>query len=527
MNRANGSLSHNSGSIVMELLIPLLMKSAKWLAVTVPAGLLALYGALLYFPPLYEVSASIMLKLGREMNAPATASGTQIVSSKRPEDVSSEIEIMRSQHLLERVVTEFGEQYFLAEDPPRTLLQKAKYIAKQAGKKVREAVQTTMLAMGIGIRQTPKEQIVAALSQSLAVEPIKRSDVIMVTFTSPDPQQGVEVLNKYLELYMRQHVEVYRNPQAEPFFETQTRQLRDQLTDAQKKRQEFRQARQLWELAEQRELLLKRRAELAASAEKTQSDLRFAEGEISKLMESRASMPPQTETSRVSERNPVLKSIDDNLLQLEASREQALTKFLPESRNVMDLTDQINKLKAARSQADQYIVNSVTSARNEALSTVDRALVEKRALREGLLGQAAELSRQRLLVDENLRALDQNETDLERWNRSVTILNKNYLLYTERMEEARISGAMDLAKISNVTLVAPPTAAIAPVWPPRRKWLIATLALALLGPLVFALGRELVYPTVRSRYEAAALIGAPILGCIPEARKTRLRQSET
>ena len=497
------------------------------MALTLPVALLALYGALLYFPPLYEVTASVMLKLGREMNAPATASGSQIVSSKRPEDVSSEIEIMRSQHLLERVVNEFGEQYFLAEDPPKTLFQRVKYLAKQAGRQVREGVQTVMFAMGIGLRLTPKEQIVAVLSQSMGVEPVKRSDVILVTLTTPSPEQGIEILNKYLELYMRQHVEVYRNPQAKPFFESETEELGTQLTDANKQRQEFREARNVWELNEQRQLLLRRRAELAAASEKTKSDLRFGDGEIAKLTESRVSLPAQTEISRVSERNPALKTFDDSILQLEASREQALTKFAPESRPVVDLTDQINKLKTSRAQADPYIVNSVTSARNDALATVERALVEKHALREGLIEQAAELSTQLILVEGNLRALDKNETDLERWNRNVAILNKNYLLYREKREDARISEAMDLAKISNVTLVAPATAAPVPVWPPRRKWLIATLALSLLGPVIFALGREMVHPTVRSRHEAAALIGAPVLGCIPEARTKAFRPQET
>lgn len=503
----------------MELLVPIVMKSWRRIAIALPVALIALYGALLYYPPVYEVSASVMLKLGREMNAPATASGTQIVSGKRPEDVSSEIEIMRSQHLLERVVSEFGEQYFLGEDEPKTLLQRVKYLVRQAGKKAKDVVQTAMLAMGIGLRVTPKEMVVAALAQSITLDPVKRSDVINVTLTTPSPEQGIEVLNKYLELYLRQHVEVYRNAQAKPFFQSETLALHDQLADASKQRQAFREARKVWELGEQRQLLLKRRAELAAAGEKTTSDLRFVDGEIAKLMESKGAMPAQVELSRVSERNPVLKSIDDSLLQLESSKEQALSKFLPESRNVLDLTGQISKLKATRAQAEQYIVNSVTSARNEALSVVDRALVEKRALREGLLGQAAELSSQRLLVDENLRALDQNEIDLDRWNRSVAILNKNYLLYTEKMEEARISEAMDLARISNVTLVAPATAAPVPVWPPRRKWLMVTLALGLLGPLIFALGSEMLQPTVRSRYEAAAIAGAPVLGCIPENRR--------
>ena len=109
-------------SIGVELILPTIVKTWRFIVASIVVALLSVYGAFLYYPPLYEVSTSLLLKLGREMDPPATASPTPGVA-KRQEDVASEIEILRSQYLLEEMVRHFGVDFFLAETPPQTRFQ--------------------------------------------------------------------------------------------------------------------------------------------------------------------------------------------------------------------------------------------------------------------------------------------------------------------------------------------------------------------------------------------------------------------
>jgi uncharacterized protein involved in exopolysaccharide biosynthesis len=481
-------------------------------------SLLALYAAFLYFSPVYEVSASLLFKLGREMSPPATATSGQIVTAKRPEDVASEIEILRNQYLIQEVVRAFGVNYFLAEDPPVTFFQKVKATVKQASRAVKNSVTEALILAGVSKRLTPFDQIVAMLGQSLSVEAVRKSDVILLTLKTPDPEGGIAILNKLIELYLRQHIAVYKTPQARGFFEQQSETLRGRILQAHQGVSDFRDANGVWELNEQRQLLLRQKSDLEAVHMKTDSSIRHLDEELATLEEMKKGMPVQVELTRVSERNPVLKGYDEHLAQLEAAREQALTKFAPESRTVGDLAEQIKRLRETRANEEQMIVNSITSTRNENLAGLERNLVEKRGIRQGLAAQHNAEEQQISAIELRLRELDRTEVDVERWNRDLSQLNKSFQLYSEKLEDARISEAMDLAKISNVSVVAPATAGVFPVWPKKRTWTIGALALGIGGALGIIFLGEMIQPKVRSRGDILAA-GMPLLGMIPEATR--------
>ena len=511
-----------SSSSVAEFMLAVTIKNWRLVFASTVIALLALYAALLYYSPVYEVSASLLFKIGREMNPPATATtGGQIVSAKRPEDIVSEIEILKNQHLIEQIVKVFGVDYFLVEETPVTLFQKIKAAARRASKAIKKSFQEMLILAGVSKRMTPYEEVVATLEASLSVEPVRKSDVISIVFRTPDREGGVALMNKLIELYLRQHIEAYRTPQARSFFEQESNELRGRILSAHKDIRDFRDANGVWELGEQRRLLLRQESDLEATHMKTESQLRHVDQEIAKLEELTSGLPAQVEVSRISERNPVIAGLDDQIIKLETAREQALRKFTPESRAVVDLTSQIDGLRAARAKEERLITNSVTSSRNDTLTAVDRDLVGRRGIRHGLVAQSQAEVRQLKEIEGRLRALDRQEIDVERRNREFAQLNKNYQLYAEKLEHARISEAMDLAKISNVAVLAPPTAGVFPVWPKKRTWALAAIALGIGGALGVAFLRELIHPTVHSRAEVAMVAGAPVLGCIPEIRSAR------
>ncbi|MBC7928545.1 MAG: hypothetical protein H7039_23115, partial [Bryobacteraceae bacterium] len=388
---------------------------------------------------------------------------------------------------------------------------------------VKNKVQDVLVYAGLSKRLTPFEQIVATLQASMSIEPVRKSDIVTISLRTPDREGGIAILNKFLDIYLKQHIEVYKTPRARKFFEQESTTLRDRVLDVHKGTHTFREASGVWELGEQRQLLLKQKSDLEGTYMNTISNLRLLKQEIAKFVELKSGMPGQVELTRVSERNPVIKNLDEHLGQLEASREQALTKFTPEGRVVTDLANQIARLRAMRAREEQLIVNSVTSTRNDNLVAVEKAILDKRAMEEGLSAQKQEQERQIRDIEARLALLDSSEVEVERRNREIALLNKNFHLYAEKLEDARISEAMDIASISNVTVVAPATGGVMPVWPNKRTWTVMALALGIGGSLGIAFAREMVQPTARSRKEVADVAGAPVLAVIAEAPGTRFR----
>ena len=51
-----------------------------------------------------------------------------------------------------------------------------------------------------------------ALENKLQIEPLKKTDLIQVTYDSPDPQLAARVLRTLGNLYLEKTVEVHRPP---------------------------------------------------------------------------------------------------------------------------------------------------------------------------------------------------------------------------------------------------------------------------------------------------------------------------
>ncbi|MCP4716665.1 MAG: polysaccharide biosynthesis tyrosine autokinase [Deltaproteobacteria bacterium] len=89
-----------------------------------------------------------------------------------------------------------------------------------------------------------------------------------------------------------------------------------------------------------------------------------------------------------------------------------------------------------------------------------------------------------------LGRLDKAETRLRELERQVTMDEENYLLYTKKMEEARIASAMDEQKIINFSIIEPALKPIRPVKPEKLFIIGVAVVLGGLAGLFFAFIRE-------------------------------------
>ncbi len=252
----------------------------------------AVLGALVWAGPTYEVSASLLVKLGREMAPPTTVSNDALaVQTKRPEDIASETAIMQSPDLLAGVVAHFGEDFFLAEPVPRTAFQRVKAVLRAGVKRVKATGREALIALGLRRRLTPTEQVVVALQQALVVEPVRRSDIVQITLRTSDPEAGVQVVSTLIDLYLARHIAAFTTPRAREFFEQQADDFRRRLEETEQTRARFQLSNSAWDLGEQRRLLLAQQRELAGTRDATVADIARLETEIGETRKKLANLP--------------------------------------------------------------------------------------------------------------------------------------------------------------------------------------------------------------------------------------------
>ena len=99
-----------------------------------------------------------------------------------------------------------------------------------------------LLAAVLLVSPTEEVEIAKAvrdLGKHLKVEPLRKTNIISVTFESSDPELAARVLNSLGSLYLEKHLQVHRPSGEFTFFDQETEQLRRGLDTAEGRLNDF------------------------------------------------------------------------------------------------------------------------------------------------------------------------------------------------------------------------------------------------------------------------------------------------
>jgi uncharacterized protein involved in exopolysaccharide biosynthesis len=497
-----------------------LLQNWKLIAACTLISFLAVVAALPLMDTRYLVHAKVLVELGREMTAPPTVTvketAPQVIMSKRPEDLGSEIEIMKSPELMEALVRSFGVDYFLAEPPAVTLWQQGKRLARHTVRWARETFYDALVVIGIRRPVTPFERVVLGLRQALEVDDVRKSDVIDVQLSTSSPEAGVAVLKRYLELFQDKHISVYRSPLVASFFSDEVKRAMADLRNTEDQLQNFKEKQQAWSVAEQSTLLLKTQSDLEATHAKTISDIQETLLRNDELRRQEAALPADVAVSHVIVHDPVDDEMRKQLGSAEAQLAQGSVVFGEGSPQIAQLQRQIDKLRGGIAGRHATREDQLTSTINPRLLEVRREIAGSEVQLAALKARSDNETAQLQKVKEQLQNLSGAETTLYDMQREVGRLDRKYALYTSGLEDSRISEAMEVAKISNVRVISAPVADTTPVWPPLLLILAGGVFVGLGGSVAFVLFRDTIQPVARMPRDVEQLTGLPVLANLPE-----------
>jgi uncharacterized protein involved in exopolysaccharide biosynthesis len=452
-------------------------------------------------PDRYTSEMKIMVKRERvdPIVTPEATVGPQFASEVTEAELNSEVELLKTRDLLEKVVRECG-----LHDQGNSAWSKI----------------SAMFGSHTASERTPRTdaqvpRAVNSLQKKLSVEVMKKTNLILVSYESSDPVFSARVLTILADLYLQKHLDVHRPSGALDFFHQETERYRKGLAEAHARLVEFNRNANVISSQFEKEAALQKLTEFQANGRQTEGAIAEIQQHISILEKQLTTTPIRmvTQVRRMDDAS-LLSQLRANLVTLELKRTELLQKFAPTYRPVQGLEVQIAQIRAALAEADSSQLHEETTDSDPLYLALNTEMVKAKADLAGLQARAEATARSAEMYRENARSLESKEIAQSDLLRTVKAEEERYLLYLRKEDEARISDALDRRRIINVAVA---EAATVPAFPSNRRALTLFVGLLLAVLLSFGMGWicEFLDPTFRTPDEVRAFLNVTVLAALP------------
>jgi uncharacterized protein involved in exopolysaccharide biosynthesis len=473
---------------IRDFLIPLFRRKQllliTFLAVLSIVILVGLVGG-----PVYSAHMAILVNRERLDQLVSTEPSSQIVATDNPvtpEEINSEVELLSSRDVLERVVVANG-------------------LEKPAGFSISDL---------LAPNQSHDDRVAHAvkrLAKQLKIENIKNSNLIEITYKSPDPQRSYGVLKSLGDLYVAKHVSVHRPAGSYEFFAKETDKYHEDLQAAEDKLRNFGLTNSVAAPDEQRSDLATQVGEAVGQQHATEQAIAADQERIKSDQQQMNSTPTRSTTLQASAINDkLIGDLNAALVASEAKRTQLVMKYDAHYPLVQEADQEIAQYKAAVARAETQRYVSETTDRDP---TYELLREDKAKAQTDLSAQKATLVAAKRGIEsmkKEMVALDQLSLRQQDLQRDAKADETNYLLYLGKREQERTSNALDVTRIANVAIAVPPAIPVLPVlsWP----WLVV---IALGAAFVLSIGAAYTVDYMDSSFHTPAqvidMLGIPVV----------------
>jgi len=354
------------------------------------------------YKPTFTATTKLLVKIGREnTETQTTASGTRRAQIAMNKDrLNNEIAIIKSREIAESVINKIGIENIYP---------------------------------GLPI------QIAARIFISSVIPvAVRDSNIINVSFTHSDRKNVAEFLNLMIDQYIDHHLKIYQQSEIYDFFDNQVEILNNKSITTSNELQKLKEKYNISELNQQKDILL--RQIYSFKNDQTKLEINISE-EQSKLNAQLEKEMSGADMGVLEERyNPVaINTIKTRLNNLKLELEELRVRYSDDNVLIKNVKKEIiNAEKVHESELKSYydktkitLQDSIESLKTKNINTGEQVIKLQN-----------ELSR--------LNKIDQKYSSLMRQNELNT---QTYALYVRRLEDERISGAMDAQRFSNIYVI--------------------------------------------------------------------------
>jgi uncharacterized protein involved in exopolysaccharide biosynthesis len=459
--------------------------------------------AMLLLPRKYEAEMKILVIRDRvdpavtpNPDSPVATQPGQVITE---EDLNSEVELLKSRDLLEKVVLLCGLD---AQDKPAF----ERFLARIADK-LRGAPDTGEARLA---------RAVQALEEHLVVDPLKKTTLIRVSYEAHDPELAARVLQTLASKYQEKHAAVHRPPGTFIFFDQETDHYRNELATAESELTQFNSQEGIVSATAQKQLVLQQLIQFEGELQQAQANATEARERAAAIrVQVRATPERQTTQMKKLDNAQLASQLGSTLLSLELKRSELLMKYAPSYPPVQEVERQILEARAAIASAEQSPLQEVITDRPPAQDWMATELAKAETDGAALQAQAVEEARIVRHYQGVAQRLDQQGARQDDLVRNVKTSEESYLLYLRKREEARISDALDRKRIVNVSIAEAATVPALPVL--HLAWVfIGGFFAAGVVSIGSAYAVDRLDPSFRTPDELGRYLEMKVLASIPE-----------
>jgi capsular exopolysaccharide synthesis family protein len=460
----------------------------KWriLALVAAVGILAQMFAS-GLPPVYRATATILV----EASKPKIVSIEEVYSSLTTNALQyyqTQSEILKSRELAAKLVRQLKltqhPQFKPGAQPPafyEKWLPRG-FVGDEAASASPEQVE---------------RRVVRAVQDGIALQLVRNSQLIRISFESRDPELAAAVPNALAEIYIDADLEsrMQMTRKASTFLTGQTAELKKKVAEAEQALQAFRDREKIIDTKALSQSGATRQVEeLTTSlldARRRRNEAEYAWQQVSALAQGKSQ--ESLESLPAIQKYPLVLKLREAEAEAERRHADAAKRYGAEHPRMVAA---VTELKSARENARRGLAGAV--------QTVTREFESARA-------NEAAIERTLNAAKGEIQNLNRKEFQLAALEREVATSRQFYDMFMQRFKETNISGEMH----SPIARVVDPAIAPSGAFGPNKRLIVG---LSLLGALIAAVSLALLLErldnTVKTTHEVETRLGIPVLGVL-------------
>jgi len=462
---------------------------------------------------IYRSEAKLLVRIGREsvgLDPTATTGQIMNVSQSREDEINSELEIIKSRGLAEKVVDLIGTATLLnrpdeevpTEGAARETVRKTRQKVRTAVKESRSLLERLDLVDPIDDRT----KAVLTVMNNLKIDVSKNSNIISISYEAQTRELARDVIAKLIDLFLEKHIAVHQTPGSYEFFAQQSEDLRDKLVHAENELLDVKNMMGISSPEEQRLIVLSRIGELKQQTGIVEAELAVSKAKVQAMQKALVDIPEAVatgETAGFSDHGADL--MRERLYELQMKEQSLSSKYIEESRQVQMIRQEV---AAAQALLDKEKVNSIHKQVQLELFTEQVTLSSLEAKGENLKGQLAD-------AQAELKTVNDADFRITQLTREIDVQKANYRKYSDSLEQSRIDHALEVGNISNISVVQSATLPMKSVRPKKKLNLALGVLLGIFGAIGLAFFSEYLDDSIRTPEEVEDKLQLPTLASIP------------
>jgi polysaccharide biosynthesis transport protein len=432
--------------------------------------------AVFWITPEYVAESTLMI----ERSTPQVLDMRQVIGdSITPSDeddyYKSQYILLQNEALVAEVIRELGlahNAYFSSVGIVNRLLGTSK-----------EASDSTLLGS--------KVTVIDRYLKRLTIAPVRGTNLVKVSFATPDPELSAKIVNAHVQAFIRQGVNLHRgvNEEAQHFLEGKLVELKDREKKSEAALNDYGRANEILSLTDKQNTVIDRLADLNKDLTAAEADRIALEADEQQVKQhDYDSLPAVID-------NDMIQKLKEQLVTLEAEYSRLAGEYKSGFRTLDQVRAQVEETRSLLRNEIEKVVGGIESKYTAAVSREDQL---------------------RIAVEQQ-KALAQRQKDASvTYNILARDADTNRQLYEAVLQRMKETGVAAQVGTSNIFVIVPAAKPNRPSYPSPLRDILLSALMASIGGIGLAFLLESLNNTYKNPSEVERYLGLSTLAVIPD-----------